>query len=71
MGFMMFFMIFFWLLLLAPIVLLIVYWIRPHEGPHPMQGGPREDPIEILRMRYARGEINNEQFEQMRKDLQD
>ena len=33
-------------------------------------GGARENPIETLKSRYARGEITHEQFEQMKKDIQ-
>lgn len=29
----------------------------------------KHDPLEILRARYARGEITREQFEQMKQDL--
>ncbi|MCX7668189.1 MAG: SHOCT domain-containing protein [Atribacterota bacterium] len=29
----------------------------------------REDPLEILKRRYARGEISREEYEQMKKDL--
>jgi putative membrane protein len=31
---------------------------------------PKEDALEILKKRYARGEITREQFEQMKRDLQ-
>ncbi len=31
--------------------------------------GDRENAMEILRQRYARGEISKEQFDQMRKDI--
>ena len=34
----------------------------------PSGGG--EDALDILKKRYARGEITREQFEQMRKDIQ-
>ena len=29
----------------------------------------KQDPLEILKMRYARGEITREQYEQMKQDL--
>ena len=29
----------------------------------------KQDPLETLRMRYARGEITREQYEQMKNDL--
>ncbi len=31
--------------------------------------GPREDPVEILRRRYAKGEITKEEFERIGRDL--
>ena len=30
---------------------------------------PKQDPLEVLKMRYARGEITREQYEQMKQDL--
>jgi putative membrane protein len=31
---------------------------------------PSETPLDILKRRYARGEITREQFEQMRRDIE-
>ena len=33
-------------------------------------GGGEDSPLEILKRRYARGELTREQFESIKKDLQ-
>ena len=61
---MMLFMFLFWALVITAIVLGIRWLVR--------QGRPEggDSALEILRQRYARGEINREEFEAKRKDLQ-
>ncbi len=39
-----------------------------HYG-HYSAYGEKENAVEILRQRYARGEISKEQYEQMKKDI--
>jgi putative membrane protein len=57
----------FWLALVAGIVVLVVWAVR-QAGSRPRdERGP--DAVEILRQRYARGELSREQFEQMKRDL--
>ncbi|CAG0987922.1 hypothetical protein METP2_02385 [Methanosarcinales archaeon] len=55
----------FWILLIIGLVLLIKYlWER---------GGAKrgeESALEILKKKYARGEISKEEFEEKKKDLQ-
>ena len=63
-GSMMILGLIFWILIIAGIILLIKYlW----EG-----GGARrgeEAALEVLKKRYARGEISKEEFEEKKKDL--
>jgi len=61
---MLLFMFLFWALVVVAIVLGIRWLVR--------QGRPEisDSALEILRQRYARGEINREEFEAKRKDLQ-
>ncbi|HEV2356371.1 MAG TPA: SHOCT domain-containing protein [bacterium] len=58
--------LFFWLLIIGGILLLIIWGFR--------QAGPVElashRPLDIVKERYARGELTHEQYEQMRRDLE-
>ena len=54
----------FWLLVLIGIVLLIKY-LWEHGG---AKAGP-ESALEILKARYAKGEISKEEFEEKKKDI--
>lgn len=55
--------------LLIGVIAYALGW-RPQFG----QSGPSQakgDPLEILKARYARGEMSREEFEQARQDLAD
>ena len=60
---MMFMMLFFWVLILAGLVL-GVRWLLSQDRER-----RSDSALEILRQRYARGEINKEEFEAKKKDL--
>jgi putative membrane protein len=63
---------FFYILFLAGLVLLIIVLVRLIQRPDRRHLPPSsEEPLEIIKKRYAKGEINREQFEQMKKDLED
>ncbi|MFN3974143.1 MAG: SHOCT domain-containing protein [Dehalococcoidia bacterium] len=49
------------------IVFLIVWGVRTLTSRR--EERPSQDPLTILKERYARGEITREQYEQMRQDL--
>ena len=57
-------------LILIGLVALALGW-RPHfnQQPPAQQSSGGQTPLDILKARYARGEIDKEQFDQMRKDL--
>jgi putative membrane protein len=68
MGFGWVFMILFWLLLIAGIVLLI-RWIQS-QGEKKEQGTQSsETALDILKKRYARGEITHDEYERIKKDI--
>lgn len=59
----------FWILVIGGVVWLVVWLSRQGApaGPGPGPGPTRA--IDILRERYARGEISREEYERMRRDL--
>ena len=57
-------MLVFWALLVAGIVV-FVGWLRRKDFP-----GQRETPLDILKKRYAQGEIGKDEFDRMKKDLE-
>ena len=61
-------MVIFWVLVVVLIILLVRRLLS--VGPTRMASPPPEDSaLEILKKRYARGEINKEEFEIKKKDL--
>ncbi len=60
------FMWIFWIAIIVGIIFL-VKWIVQQSRPDGQQQG--ENSLEILKKRYARGEIDKEEFEQKKKDL--
>lgn len=58
-------MMLWWLLPLALLVALIVYFVNPSRGGNKME----KSALDILNERYARGEIQQEEFEQKKRDL--
>ena len=53
-------------LIIAGIVLLVVWFVR-NAGK--ATGASTQSPLEILKARYAKGEITKEQFESIKRDL--
>lgn len=60
---MMLMMILFWGLIIVAVVLGVRWFVGQGKG------SPSDSSLEILRQRYARGELNKEEFEAKRRDL--
>ena len=61
---MMFMMLFFWFLVIAALILAVRWFLNDQK-----ERRGNNSALEILRQRYARGEINKEEFETKKRDL--
>ena len=60
---------FMWIVILILIVLLIYYILRTSQTKD-SRDLRSETPLDILKKRYAKGEITREEFEMMKKDIE-
>jgi putative membrane protein len=67
MGFGMVFMLLFWVLIILGVAALI-RWLMTQSSPG--RGSRDKTPLEIVQERYARGEIDREEYEQKKRDLE-
>ncbi len=63
-------MIGFWILL-AIAVVLFVRWLGGASGRTDLMGSARESALDILKKRYAKGEMDKEEFESKKRDVAD
>lgn len=66
--FTMFFHLIFWVLLIAG-VYFAIRWVTTNGPVLRGQSGNEENPLDIVKKRYAKGEISREDFEQIKRDL--
>ena len=60
----------FWIAVIVGIVFLI-RWLVVSTGSGDRRANSEDSPLEILKRRYARSEINREEFEEKKRDLAD
>ena len=57
-------------LLIIAVIAYLIGW-RPDFGQRPSERAPEDErPLEILKRRYARGDITKDEYEEMRRDLE-
>lgn len=61
------FMVLFWVLIILGVVALLRWFGISSDG---SRNAPRKTPLDILQERYARGEIERDEYEQKRRDLE-
>ncbi len=62
-------MLAFWILVIIGLVYLIRWLVQTTRGESPGPRGGSSRALEILKERYARGEIDKKEFEEKKKDL--
>jgi putative membrane protein len=66
-------MIFFWAIIIIGAILIIRYFTTGHGGitaPGERVISRERDPLEILKERYAKGEIDTQEFEERKRTLE-
>jgi putative membrane protein len=61
--------IFIWVVFLALAVFLVYIFIIQPRSSGERGGQPKETPLDILKKRYARGDITKEEFESLKEDI--
>ncbi len=64
-----FFMILFWILVILGVIEVVRILLRTDRGNKSGNGTKDKTPMEILKERYAKGEIDKKEFEEKKKDL--
>ena len=69
------FWMFIWWILIIGVVAAVIYMLlnskKHNQTPSPGNNLPRGSAVEKLKERYAKGEINREEFKQMMEDLEE
>ncbi len=61
--------IYMWIILII-IIGVVIYFVLKKSRPDERGGSSPERPLEILKKRYAAGEITRDEYERMRNDLE-
>jgi len=57
-------------IILTIIIIAVILLAKGYYGPAKKEGEPTgETPLDVLKKRYARGEVSKEEFEEKKRDL--
>jgi len=59
-----------WVILGIAIVVIVYLVFNQNKGSGRSNNSVRESPMEILKRRYAKGEITKEEFERLKRDIE-
>jgi putative membrane protein len=62
-------MMFLWFILLVAAVVVVWFLMRDQHGKLPWENKP-EEPMEVLKRKYAEGEISKEEYEEKKRILE-
>ena len=63
-----------WIVIIAVVIIILLVWILTRTGSSEhtrLEANKEDSPIDILKKRYAIGDITKEEFEEMKQDLQE
>ncbi len=60
----------FWMAVIVAILFFIRWLVVSNRHHTDQKAGPTDSALEILKIRYAKGEIGKEEFEEKKRDLQ-
>lgn len=61
-----------WVIIIAAVVIILLVWILTRTGSSErtkLEANKDDSPLDILKKRYAMGQITKEEFEEMKQDL--
>lgn len=59
----------FWIVILVIIIWAVVQFTNRNQQNNRLNSNSEETPLEILKKRYAKGEISKEEYEEIKKNL--
>jgi putative membrane protein len=63
--------IFMWLIIIIVVAVILYLVLNRNLSPGSPRAGTRESPLEVLKRRYAEGEITKEEFDRMKREIEE